>query len=159
MLFIDEVDKLTHEMKLRRSNIFQYFFFDFLNFVFLDVCILIVLHKVLINFTILKSHFFKCQVNSFFLFLENSLDFYKRRIYKNEEYFSTQMKDKKQKCEITIPVALHTKLKINAASKKITLSGYAVSLLEKALTNETVEKHLQPLIQTHTHEVIAELNK
>jgi len=69
------------------------------------------------------------------------------------------MKDKKQKCEITIPVALHTKLKINAASKKITLSGYAVSLLEKALTNETVEKHLQPLIQTHTHEVIAELNK
>ena len=89
----------------------------------------------------------KCQENSFFLFLENSLDFYKRRIYQNKEYFSTQMKNKKPKCEITIPVALHTKLKTTAASKKITLSGYAVSLIEKALRNETVEKNLQPIIQ------------
>jgi len=50
------------------------------------------------------------------------------------------MKNKKPKCEITIPVALHTKLKTTAASKKITLSDYAVSLLEKALTKQTVEE-------------------
>jgi hypothetical protein len=56
------------------------------------------------------------------------------------------MKNKKPKCEITIPVALHTKLKTTAASKKITLSDYAVLLLEKALAIESNE--LQEIVKS-----------
>jgi hypothetical protein len=56
------------------------------------------------------------------------------------------MKNQKPKCEITIPVALHTKLKTTAASKKITLSDYAVLLLEKALAIESNE--LQEIVKS-----------